>query len=79
MNKKIYDAKRFTDANFEHHDLFFPDGSTPSDTIALKFLNIAEQAKGAIAVHCKGKEQDLRSFSLGKFSFFQRDWVERVR
>lgn len=53
LNKKIYDSKRFTDANFEHFDLFFPDGSTPSDAITLKFLNIAEQAKGAVAIHCK--------------------------
>jgi cell division cycle 14 len=54
LNKKIYDAKRFTDANFEHYDLFFSDGSTPSDAITLKFLTIVEQAKGAVAVHCKG-------------------------
>ncbi|CAF3835844.1 unnamed protein product [Rotaria magnacalcarata] len=53
LNKKIYDAKRFTDAGFEHHDLFFPDGSIPSDAITLKFLTIAEQARGAVAVHCK--------------------------
>jgi cell division cycle 14 len=54
LNKKIYDSKRFTDANFEHYDLFFSDGSTPSDAITLKFLTITEQAKGAVAVHCKG-------------------------
>ncbi|CAF3967910.1 unnamed protein product [Rotaria sp. Silwood2] len=53
LNKKIYDAKRFTDVGFEHYDLFFSDGSTPSDAITLKFLTIAEQAKGAVAVHCK--------------------------
>lgn len=56
LNKKIYDAKRFTDAGFDHHELFFNDGSTPSDTITLKFLSIVEQAKGAVAVHCKGNE-----------------------
>ncbi|XP_075684948.1 dual specificity protein phosphatase CDC14B isoform X3 [Rhinoderma darwinii] len=53
LNKKMYDAKRFTDAGFEHHDLFFIDGSTPSDPIVKKFLNICENAEGAIAVHCK--------------------------
>ncbi len=41
-------------AGFDHFELFFNDGSTPSDAITLKFLNIAEQAKGAVAVHCKG-------------------------
>ncbi|KAM8983518.1 dual specificity protein phosphatase CDC14B isoform 4-T9 [Ara ararauna] len=53
LNKKMYDAKRFTDAGFEHFDLFFADGSTPSDTIVKTFLNICENAEGVIAVHCK--------------------------
>ncbi|NXC32704.1 CC14A phosphatase, partial [Campylorhamphus procurvoides] len=53
LNKKIYEAKRFIDAGFEHYDLFFIDGSTPSDSIVQRFLNICENADGAIAVHCK--------------------------
>ncbi|XP_050973615.1 dual specificity protein phosphatase CDC14B isoform X3 [Labeo rohita] len=53
LNKKMYDAKRFTDMGFKHHDLFFVDGSTPNDAIVTKFLNICENADGAIAVHCK--------------------------
>lgn len=53
LNKKLYDARRFTDAGFEHFELFFNDGSTPSDAITLKFLSIVEQARGAVAVHCK--------------------------
>ncbi|XP_032660822.1 dual specificity protein phosphatase CDC14A isoform X3 [Chelonoidis abingdonii] len=53
LNKKIYEAKRFTDAGFEHYDLFFIDGSTPSDNIVRRFLNVCENAEGAIAVHCK--------------------------
>ncbi|XP_053928915.1 dual specificity protein phosphatase CDC14A isoform X2 [Cuculus canorus] len=53
LNKKIYEAKRFTDAGFEHYDLFFTDGSTPSDGIVQRFLNICENADGAVAVHCK--------------------------
>ncbi|KTG42530.1 hypothetical protein cypCar_00039531, partial [Cyprinus carpio] len=27
LNKKMYDAKRFTDMGFKHHDLFFVDGT----------------------------------------------------
>jgi len=53
LNKKMYDARRFTDSGFEHHDLFFVDGSTPNDAIVRKFLNICENAEGGIAVHCK--------------------------
>ncbi|KAL6114009.1 cdc14b [Pungitius sinensis] len=53
LNKKMYDARRFTECGFEHHDLFFVDGSTPNDAILRKFLNICENAEGAVAVHCK--------------------------
>ena len=55
LNKKIYDARRFTDAGFDHFDLFFIDGSVPSDTIVRQFLELSENAEGAIAIHCKGK------------------------
>ena len=51
----IYDATRFVNAGFEHKDLFFTDGSTPSDSILDQFLELSENTDGAIAVHCKGK------------------------
>lgn len=50
----MYDARRFTNAGFDHYDLFFADGSTPTDAIVKEFLDICENAEGAIAVHCKG-------------------------
>ncbi|XP_050988259.1 cell division cycle 14Aa isoform X1 [Labeo rohita] len=53
LNKKIYEGRRFTDAGFEHHDLFFVDGTTPSDLLTRRFLHICENTKGAVAVHCK--------------------------
>lgn len=56
LNKKIYDSKRFTDAGFDHYDLFFLDGSTPSDIITRRFLHICENTEGAVAVHCKGED-----------------------
>jgi len=53
LNKKIYDAKRFTNGGFHHEDLFFIDGSTPTDEILQKFLDVAERSPGGVAVHCK--------------------------
>ncbi|XP_056112548.1 dual specificity protein phosphatase CDC14AB isoform X2 [Rhinichthys klamathensis goyatoka] len=53
LNKKIYESKRFTDAGFDHYDLFFVDGSTPGDVITRRFLHICESTDGAVAVHCK--------------------------
>ena len=37
-----------------HHDLIFPDGSTPSIRIIDEFFRIVESCDGAVAVHCKG-------------------------
>lgn len=53
LNKKIYDSRRFEDQGFDHKDLFFVDGSTPSDAIMREFIDISENTSGAIAVHCK--------------------------
>ncbi|XP_035784733.1 dual specificity protein phosphatase CDC14A-like [Anopheles albimanus] len=53
LNMRQYDAKSFTERGFDHFDLFFVDGGTPSDMILRRFLSICEVAKGAIAVHCK--------------------------
>jgi len=53
LNKRIYDASRFSRGGFQHRDLFFTDGSTPSDLIMERFLNLCEQTDGAVAVHCK--------------------------
>lgn len=64
LNKKIYDSKRFVDVGFDHFELFFPDGSTPNDSITSKFLAIVEQAKGAVAIHCKGKSIESKCFFL---------------
>jgi cell division cycle 14 len=53
LNNVLYDKKRFEDAGFKHHDLFFVDGSIPPVAIRERFLEIAENAKGGIAIHCK--------------------------
>ncbi|VDN06183.1 unnamed protein product [Thelazia callipaeda] len=53
LNKRMYEAKRFLDAGFEHIDLFFVDGSVPSDEIVKRFINVVDNAKGGVAVHCK--------------------------
>ena len=57
LNKQLYDSRRFTDAGFDHRDLFFVDGSTPNDAIVRRFLAVCENARGAVAVHCKGTVQ----------------------
>ncbi|KAK6620153.1 hypothetical protein RUM44_006554 [Polyplax serrata] len=53
LNNKLYDASKFTKEGFTHVDLFFIDGSTPSDDLVQKFLTVSESTNGAVAVHCK--------------------------
>uniref|UniRef100_A0A8C5B296 protein-tyrosine-phosphatase n=1 Tax=Gadus morhua TaxID=8049 RepID=A0A8C5B296_GADMO len=53
LNRKLYDGRRFEEAGLQHHDLYFLDGTTPSDIITRRFLHICESAEGAVAVHCK--------------------------
>lgn len=53
LNVKMYDAGRFIEAGFAHLDLYFVDGSTPTDAILRRFLAVAERTPAALAVHCK--------------------------
>eukprot|EP00890_Picochlorum_soloecismus_P005309 jgi/Picsp_1/577/NSC_00574-R1_cell division cycle protein 14 len=53
LNKKMYDGARFSSHGINHHDLYFPDGTCPSDMILQRFLQIAENEPGALAIHCK--------------------------
>merc|ERR1719226_383944 len=53
LNKKQYERTRFIDHGIKHVDLYFPDGSCPSNDIISKFLHVTENEPSAIAVHCK--------------------------
>jgi len=53
LNHKQYERERFTKNGLKHVDLYFLDGSTPSDEIVNKFLEFSENEPGAVAVHCK--------------------------
>jgi cell division cycle 14 len=53
LNKKYYEAKRFTAHGIDHVELYFLDGSNPPDHILAKFLQVVEETPGAVAVHCK--------------------------
>jgi len=53
LNRIQYDARRFIDKGIKHVDLYFQDGSCPSQAIIDKFLRITESHPNAVAVHCK--------------------------
>ncbi|XP_078045129.1 dual specificity protein phosphatase CDC14A [Augochlora pura] len=53
LNKKVYDASRFTTAGISHYDMFMPDGTVPPKRVLHQFLTLSENTTGPIAVHCK--------------------------
>jgi cell division cycle 14 len=58
LNDEKYDRQRFVTSGVSHQDLFFLDGSTPSDEIVSNFIDSCDKhfnthGSGAIAVHCK--------------------------
>ena len=53
LNKKMYESSRFTAHDVDHHELYFPDGTCPSEPIMYRFLDIVENEPGALAIHCK--------------------------
>eukprot|EP00959_Pyramimonas_sp_CCMP1952_P275529 5759352-Pyramimonas_sp.AAC.1 len=49
----MYEKRRFTDGGFRHQELYFPDGSCPSEAILKTFIELAEAEPGVVCVHCK--------------------------
>ena len=43
---QVYDGQRFVKGGFRMHELFFHDGTCPSDAILQRFLTIAEAEPG---------------------------------
>ncbi|XP_018331545.1 dual specificity protein phosphatase CDC14AB-like isoform X2 [Agrilus planipennis] len=83
LNKKVYDANKFINAGFDHKDLYFIDGSTPSDRILRQFIEICEKTDGAVAVHCKaglGRTGSLIGCYIMKhYKFTARETVAWIR
>jgi len=53
LNQKQYEKDRFTKNGIKHKEIYFLDGSCPSDDLIEEFIATCEQEKGSIAVHCK--------------------------
>ena len=83
LNNKTYEAERFTRNGIRHHDLYFLDGSVPSEAIVKDFLRIAESESGALAVHCKaglGRTGTLIGiYAMKHFDFVGTDFIGWIR
>ncbi|KAH8914453.1 phosphatases II [Atractiella rhizophila] len=56
LNKKLYDARHFTDRGMDHREMYFDDGTNPTFEMCREFIDICKSThaqKGVVAVHCK--------------------------
>lgn len=53
LNTKKYDRKKFLDAGIKHYDMYFTDGGNPTEEILQNYIEVVEQEKGAVGIHCK--------------------------
>ncbi|CBQ71454.1 related to CDC14-dual specificity phosphatase [Sporisorium reilianum SRZ2] len=56
LNNPLYDRDAFVHAGIDHTDMYFDDGSNPTDDILAEFIAKADkviQHDGVVAVHCK--------------------------
>jgi cell division cycle 14 len=54
LNNPLYDKAVFTDRGIDHLDLYFDDGTNPTDEIVRKFIQVSDpiiEQKGVVAVH----------------------------
>ena len=88
LNKKTYDAtvpstQRFTRAGLRHYDLYFLDGSVPSEDIVQRFLTIAENEPKGLAIHCKaglGRTGTLIGiYAMKHFGFPPAEFIGWIR
>ncbi|KAH9175198.1 tyrosine protein phosphatase [Lactarius sanguifluus] len=56
LNNPLYDRQTFLDRGINHLELYFDDGTNPTDEIVRRFIDVSDeiiQAGGVVAVHCK--------------------------
>lgn len=83
LNNHTYNANDFKEQNIKHIDLFFTDGTCPPKEIVDKFLALAEEEKGAIAIHCKaglGRTGTLIAcYAIKHYHFNAADFIGWIR
>ncbi|KAF8579044.1 phosphatases II [Ramaria rubella] len=86
LNNPLYDKIVFTDRGIDHLDLYFDDGTNPTDEIVRKFIQVSDliiEQKGVIAVHCKaglGRTGTLiGAYLIWKYGFTANEAIAFMR
>ena len=62
LNNPLYDRQHFLDRGIDHQELYFDDGTNPTDEIVRKFIDTADEvveAGGVVAVHVSTSLQGI--------------------
>ncbi|KAH8115823.1 tyrosine protein phosphatase [Phellopilus nigrolimitatus] len=86
LNNVLYDRQHFIDHGIRHEEMYFDDGTNPTDEIVRKFINLADEvieAGGAIAIHCKaglGRTGTLiGAYLIWKYGFTAHEAIAFMR
>ncbi|EAR97608.2 tyrosine phosphatase (macronuclear) [Tetrahymena thermophila SB210] len=83
LNKSSYSPQLYERNGIKHVDLIFPDGTSPSEEIMYKFLQLVESVDGMVAVHCKagrGRTGTLIGcYAIKHYHFPAKDFIGYIR
>ncbi|KAF8665767.1 hypothetical protein AX16_000215 [Volvariella volvacea WC 439] len=86
LNTKMYDRKTFLERGIDHMELYFDDGTNPTDEIVRTFIEVADriiEQGGAVAVHCKaglGRTGTLiGAYLIWKYGFTANEAIAFMR
>ena len=63
LNNELYDRQMFVDRSIDHVELYFDDGTNPTDEIVRKFIDMADEVierGGVVAVHVSPPPRTLQ-------------------
>ncbi|KAF8974296.1 protein-tyrosine phosphatase-like protein [Flammula alnicola] len=86
LNTELYDRDTFLDRGIDHMELYFDDGTNPTDEIVRTFLDVADrivESGGVVAVHCKaglGRTGTLiGAYLIWKYGFTANEAIAFMR
>ncbi|EIN10384.1 phosphotyrosine protein, partial [Punctularia strigosozonata HHB-11173 SS5] len=86
LNTELYDRQVFLDRGINHEELYFDDGTNPTDEIVRRFIDMADdviEGGGAVAVHCKaglGRTGTLiGAYMIWKYGFTANEAIAFMR
>ncbi|KAG6901546.1 hypothetical protein C0995_010656 [Termitomyces sp. Mi166 len=86
LNTELYDRATFLDRGIDHMELYFDDGTNPTDEIVRTFIDVSERvidSGGVVAVHCKaglGRTGTLiGAYLIWKYGFTANEVIALMR